>query len=456
MLARFGCVVAAAFTLVGVTGGFLTSRNASGVAGCIGLASMFPQKLFWPNTTTYINESTPKALKVIRETNSPFAVRSGGHMPVPGAASTDNGIMIAMTNINTRNLIHNQSIAQLGPGQIWQDVYDWISAYDLGVAGGRYGQVGVGGLLTGGGINYFGNRFGWSFNSIVQYEVVVADSSILQVNASSHPDLFWALKGGSNNFGIVTRFDMKTFPVTTAYVGGIVWIPDALPAFLEAVGNFVQPGGGSEDPLVAINPAIALTPANGTVEPTNIVFYQGNETAPATLANFSVIPGTLFNDTGVRPSWISLPAELNQPAFAARTSRQLFWSVGIKPTQAAINLANVTIVGGALSQLQHIPDLTLTLAYQPITKAWLAAARASGGDAIDLDPADGGFISILISATWSHATDDADINGFMRSATSTLIQQAKAANLYYPFITLNDAGRGQDPYPLTSRQAALN
>ena len=261
------------------------------------------------------------ALSVIRKTKSQFSVRSGGHMPVPGAASTDGGVMIGMTNLDTRNLAENNSIAQIGPGQIWDQVYSWLSSYGLAVPGGRYGQVGVGGLLLGGGINYFGNRVGWSADAVVRYEVVLANSSVVEVSANSYADLFWALKGGNNNFGIVTRFDVKTLPITTAYVGGIVWPAAGIDPFLDAVGSFVLPGGGSDDPFVAINPAIALTPENGTIEATNIVFHQGSDPLPASLANFTAISGAFFNDTGVRPSWASLATELNQPAFAARTSR---------------------------------------------------------------------------------------------------------------------------------------
>lgn len=229
--------------------------------------------------------------------------------------------MIAMTNIHTLELVQNNTIAQVGPGQTWEEVYTWISGYGLAVAGGRYGQVGVGGLLLGGGINYFGNRYGWSHNTVVRYQVVIADGSILEVSAQSHPDLFWALKGGSNNFGIVTRYDMRTISVTSAYEGATVWVKAALPAFLQALGDFVAPGGGNEDPLVAINPAIALTPGNGTVEATNIVFHHSSDSNPVSLANFSSIPGAFYNDTSVRPSWTSIAAELDQPAFAARTSR---------------------------------------------------------------------------------------------------------------------------------------
>ena len=73
-------------------------------------------------------------------------------------------------------------------------------------------------------------------------------------------------------------------------------------------------------------------------------------------------------------------------------ARELFWSTGIKATREALTLANTTIITAALEQLKGVAGGTFTLAYQPISKSWLQAARRSGGDAIDLDPADGGFV----------------------------------------------------------------
>lgn len=242
-------------------------------------------------------------------------------MPVPGAASVDSGVMIAMSNINSTTFRQGTSIAQVGSGQTWEAVYNVTATKGLAVAGGRYGQVGVGGLLLGGGIGYFGNRVGWGMNTVVQYEVVLPGGKVAQVNKKSYADLFWALKGGNNNFGIVTRFDMTTIPVTTAYVGGTVWPKAALPAFFKALATYLQPGGSFDDAYTAINPAVITTPQDGVVECSNIVFHQGDDASPKPLADFTAIPDPIFNDAGVRPSWTSLPDELNQPAFAARTSR---------------------------------------------------------------------------------------------------------------------------------------
>jgi FAD/FMN-containing dehydrogenase len=89
----------------------------------------------------------------------------------------------------------------------------------LTAAGGRLGPVGVPGLLLAGGVNFYGNQVGFACTTVVNYEVVLADGTIVQANTKNNSDLFWALKGGSSNFGLVTRFDMETIPSRKVWAG---------------------------------------------------------------------------------------------------------------------------------------------------------------------------------------------------------------------------------------------
>ena len=100
-----------------------------------------------------------------------------------------------------------------------------VEKYNKTLTGGRLGSVGVGGLLTGGGASFYSGRRGLSCDDVVNYEVVLADGSTVSANTQSNPDLFKALKGGTNNFGIVTRFDMRTFDMAPGGLyGGLVFM----------------------------------------------------------------------------------------------------------------------------------------------------------------------------------------------------------------------------------------
>lgn len=125
----------------------------------------------------------------------------------------------------------------------------------------------------------------------------------------------------------------------------------------------------------------------------------------------------------------------------------LFWSVGLKATPATVYLANSTFFA-ATPSMSDIAGLTLYTVYQPITVAWITAARAAGGDAFDLDPANGPLLSFELSAAWSTPDDDARIIEFFDTLATQIKTQAAAAGLAYPFTYINDAYSTQPVFPL--------
>ncbi|KAG6353411.1 hypothetical protein INS49_005592 [Diaporthe citri] len=175
--------------------------------------------------------------------------------------------MVSLSRLNAREFKQGQEIASIGPGQVWRDVYHWLAQYGLAVNGGRYPTVGVGGYLVGGGISCFSSTHGWGCDTVIAYEVVLADGSIVEATADGeYADLFWALRGGHNNFGTVTRFDLETFAMTSAYFGGTIWDGNNASAqtqFFSALDSYMIPGGGVDDPNVATSAIVSI--ANETV-----------------------------------------------------------------------------------------------------------------------------------------------------------------------------------------------
>lgn len=159
-------------------------------------------------------------MKIVSFLRTPFSVRSGGHSPNPFWSSIDTeGILISLSNLDQITLSSGNSIASIGPGQRWGAVYEALDSYELGVIGGRVPTVGVGGLILGGGLSHFSPEYGLAADNVQNFEVgeshtplfcrlylnkiqvVLADGSIVDANASENSDLFWALKGGGPNFG---------------------------------------------------------------------------------------------------------------------------------------------------------------------------------------------------------------------------------------------------------------
>lgn len=152
--------------------------------------------------------------------------------------------------------------------------------------------VGVGGLSLGGGLNYYRSVHGWAANSILNYELVTAHGEVLQVNADTRPDLFWALKGGSGNFGFITRFDLAIFPLIEIYGGNFLTNWSGIDSLVKAVAAFADTvNGGIADPLAAVNPTVQFATDTRELSSFTNVFYNASTgSAPAAVKQFTEVP----------------------------------------------------------------------------------------------------------------------------------------------------------------------
>ncbi|KAK0229786.1 hypothetical protein EDD85DRAFT_123625 [Armillaria nabsnona] len=140
-----------------------------------------------------------------------LAVKAGGHATNPGFSSTT-GVQIAMTRFKDITYDLKTQTVVIGAGNIWDDVYKALDARGVNVLGGRVSEIGVAGFTLGGGYSWLSNQHGLAIDNVLAYELVILNGEVTNVTASTDPDLFFSLKGGGNNFGVVTRFTLKTFP----------------------------------------------------------------------------------------------------------------------------------------------------------------------------------------------------------------------------------------------------
>ena len=142
-------------------------------------------------------------------------------------------------------LSENSSTVFVGPGNKWIDVYTFLEPYGLYAIGGRLATIGVPGLTLLGGVNYLINKYGFSMDNVVSYDVVLGDGSQTVANSTSNPELFWALKGGTNNFGIVTQFALKTHKVPTVSTTIQTFSEEGIPDWIRAVCDFAEHVGSN-------------------------------------------------------------------------------------------------------------------------------------------------------------------------------------------------------------------
>jgi FAD/FMN-containing dehydrogenase len=223
-----------------------------------------------------------------------FAVKSGGHAAFEGASNIQGGLTIDLANLNEVTVRSDNAQTAVGAGNNWYDVYTKIQPMGLSVIGGRVSAIGVGGLTLGGGISFFSSRYGWACDNVDNYEVVFADGSIREVSYSSdYSDLYWALRGGGNNFGIVTRFDLMTFPQGDLWAGSQAFVntPETSAAINEAF--FYLGVNAPSDPYAQVILAYAYVQAVDTYLIASDLQYGKPIVNPPVLQNFTAIQGAV-------------------------------------------------------------------------------------------------------------------------------------------------------------------
>ena len=165
------------------------------------------------------------AVRFAREHGLLVAVRGGGHN-VGGRATCDGGLVIDLSRMKGIYIDPTARRARVQPGVLLGELDRETHVYGLAVPLGAVSKTGVAGLTLGGGVGWLARKYGLTCDNVISYELVTADGEVLHVSADEHPDLFWALRGGGGNFGIVTSFEFRLHPVGTV-LGGLIVHPRA-------------------------------------------------------------------------------------------------------------------------------------------------------------------------------------------------------------------------------------
>jgi FAD/FMN-containing dehydrogenase len=161
------------------------------------------------------------ALELARSSGLPLAVRGGGHS-IGGNSSCDGGLMIDLSPMKAIRVDPGQRTAQAEAGVLLSELDEATQAHGLAASTGVVGHTGIAGLTLGGGMGRLMRKYGLTSDTLLSAEVVLADGRVVTASEAEHSDLFWGLRGGGGNLGIVTRFEYRLFPVGPTIMGGPV------------------------------------------------------------------------------------------------------------------------------------------------------------------------------------------------------------------------------------------
>ncbi|OOG00783.1 hypothetical protein ASPCADRAFT_511678 [Aspergillus carbonarius ITEM 5010] len=341
-------------------------------------------------------------------------------------------VVISLSALDQVRLSEGKSTADIGVGLRWLQVYRQLDEHGVAVAGGRVPSVGVPGLLLGGGISFQNSQYGVGAMAVSNYEVVLANSRIINANAHENPDLFWALKGGGSNFGIVTKIEMNTIP-------NRIWTevrvyPLSAAAHLRAA-------------LMQYHEAIEIdNKASLIYNATNdiilvVYFYCTPIENPPIFQSFDDIPYlTSFVPAGIRTVYdlVQAVASVNK----AEPTIHEFRTMSSRPSievYEAIEHAHAE----QAEALKDVEGIVFTDVIQPMSSLAMQQTLKNGGIPLGSEPV--GQQWFIARADWKHIHDEERVREAVRKIVDAAESAAKRTGVYLPYKYSNYAARDQDP-----------
>ncbi|KAK3501379.1 hypothetical protein B0T13DRAFT_197721 [Neurospora crassa] len=392
-------------------------------------------------------------MKVLASLNTQFSVKGGGHTAFAGGSNSDGGVTVDLMYLTTLNVSSDRKTVSIGAGNRWINVSEALDTLGLVVAGGRVADVGVSGLILGGGISFFSGMYGWACDNVRNYEVVLASGIIVNASPAENEDLFWALRGGGgSSFGIVTRFDMGAYEQP----GGNIWhssliIPGAASASaIAAYQNLTVNGMPSDDKAHSY---MVLTHMDmlGGYAVINDLFHadlpntadSAHETVPEVFVPFESLP------TITKSKSIDNVSTISRAIDVPYGSRQTWWDMTIKATDPSLLIDIVPLWQDHVEKLIAAANgtaVTPYLAYQAIPLNVLKAMEVNGGNALGLKQSDGPLMLIQVAAQWSDSALDELMERSSEGVIGKINDLAKSRGLSHGFVYANYAGNSQSVF----------
>ena len=302
-------------------------------------------------------------VNVARDSGIELAVRGGGHSVV-GHSTTDGGIVLDLRNRKGLEIDAASRTAWAETGMTAAELSTALAAHGLAIGFGDTGSVGIGGISLGGGVGYLVRKFGLTIDSLLAAELVTAAGELLRVDAQTHPDLFWAIRGGGGNFGVVTRLRFQLHSVPT-FVGGML----ILPATAATVAGFIAAAEAAPDELSTIANVMPAPPmpflpdeVTGQVVILGTLAFAGDiEAGERAIAPFRALATPLADM--VKPSGYPEmfppddpsyhPTAVGRTMFIDHVDRDVAGTIMefLEASDASLRVAQLRVLGGAMARV---------------------------------------------------------------------------------------------------------
>jgi len=369
------------------------------------------------------------AVRFANDNGLPVAIRGGGHS-VPGFGTWDEAVVVDLVRMRGVRVDPEKRTARAEGGATWGDFNAATHAFGLATTGGIISTTGVAGLTLGGGIGYLSRGFGLSCDNLISADVVTADGRFLIASAEENADLFWALRGGGGNFGVVTALEFRLHPVKDIYGGPMFFeLKDAeniLRFFRDYIADAPEQMGAF--PAFQIAPPLPFIPENRHGEPfiAIVACWAGSlADGPSALKPFHDIAPVMAEHVGPMP----YPALNGAFDGLVPAGLQHYWKA---------NFAKELTDAAIAAHLQHgpgLPAVNSTVHLYPIN----GACHRVGPDDTAFGHRDATFATV-IAGMWPEPARNADSIRWVRDYSDAITPHSDAGG-YVNFMSEDDANR---------------
>ncbi|KAF2472309.1 FAD-binding domain-containing protein [Lindgomyces ingoldianus] len=370
-----------------------------------------------------------------------FAIRGAGANPLPyGNNIGETGTTLDLSRLDEIDVGENS--VSIGAGARWGAVYDALDGTGRGVSGNRSAKGGIGGLALQGGVSFFSSREGFVCDNVLNYEVVLASGEIVNANAKENSDLWIALRGGGNNFGVITRFNLRTFPQGRFWGGSVYYFGPSFPSQVEAlVSELNKPDATKESHLMISAGFSHLFGPQAMCM--NQVYYTQEVEKPDVLEPFVSVSPQIDSMNSMR--MMTLKEAASEQAAASQQVRCSYMNATVKADAETLKQAYEFYTSSVATINTTTEGLTCSLTFQPYALSFLESSASQGGNSLGLDTSSGSLVSVLLLSYWSKREDDQKIKETMRGVLEKIEQDSNERGTAVSFKYMNYASEFQDP-----------